>query len=83
MCVGCLPPFGLMHTWPSVEHRYWFARSFEFLDNPVMQTFRWMPVPGDTVFAIGAVALGAFVFTHRGKNQSDLRSDAVPATGCD
>ena len=28
-----------------------------------MQTLRWMRVPGDTLFAIGALVLVAFVFT--------------------
>ena len=30
-----------------------------------MQTLRWMRVPGDTIFAMGAVALVVFVFTTR------------------
>lgn len=65
MCVGSLLPVGLMQTWASVEHGYWFARSSEFLGSPVMQRLRWMRVPGDTVFAIGALILVAFVFTTR------------------
>jgi len=30
-----------------------------------MQTLRWMRVPGDSLFAIGALVLVAFVFMHR------------------
>ena len=63
MCLGSLLPVGLMQTWASVNHGYWYARSSEFLDSPIMQTFRWMRVPGDTIFALGALILVAFVFT--------------------
>jgi nitric oxide reductase subunit B len=61
MCVLSLLPVGLMQTWASVENGYWYARSAEFMQTPVMQTFRWMRVPGDTVFFLGAVALVWFV----------------------
>ena len=61
MCVLSLLPVGLMQTWASVEHGYWYARSGEFLQTPLMQNLRWMRVPGDTIFALGAVALVIFV----------------------
>ena len=63
MCVGSLLPVGLLQTWASVEHGYWYARSAEFLGTPLMQTLRWLRVPGDTIFALGELALVAFVFT--------------------
>jgi len=65
MCVGSLLPVGLAQTWASVEYGYWYARSTEFLGSPMMQRLRWMRVPGDTVFAIGALVLVAFVFVGR------------------
>jgi nitric oxide reductase subunit B len=52
---------GLFQTWAAVEKGYWYARSAEFLTTPWMQTLRWMRVPGDTLFACGAVALVIFV----------------------
>ncbi len=61
MCILSLLPVGLMQTWASVEHGYWYARSSEFMQTPIMQTFRWMRVPGDTVFFLGAVALVVFI----------------------
>lgn len=61
MCVLSLLPVGLMQTWASVEHGYWYARSAEFMQTPVMQNLRWMRVPGDTIFFLGAVALVWFV----------------------
>jgi nitric oxide reductase subunit B len=61
MCVLSLLPVGLMQTWASVDHGYWYARSPEFMQTDVMQWLRWMRVPGDTVFFLGAVALVWFV----------------------
>ena len=61
MCCLSLLPVGLLQTKASVEHGYWYARSSEFLQTDLMQTLRWMRVPGDTVFFLGAVALVVFV----------------------
>jgi nitric oxide reductase subunit B len=52
-----LLPVGLLQTWASVDQGYAYARSAEFLQTPLLATLRWMRVPGDTVFALGAVAL--------------------------
>jgi nitric oxide reductase subunit B len=62
MCLLSLLPVGLLQTWASVDHGYWYARSHEFLQTPLMQNLRWMRVPGDTLFFLGAVALVVFVF---------------------
>ena len=61
MCILSLLPVGLMQTWASVEHGYWYARSSEFMQTELMQTLRWIRKPGDPVFFIGAVALVVFV----------------------
>ncbi|MCU7511783.1 MAG: nitric-oxide reductase large subunit [Ignavibacteria bacterium] len=61
MVVFSLLPVGLMQTWASVEHGYWYARSSEFLQTGVMQTLRWMRVFGDTIFAAGVISLILFV----------------------
>lgn len=61
MCVLSLLPVGLMQTWASVDHGYWYARSPEFMQTPLMQNLRWMRVPGDSLFFLGAVALVVFV----------------------
>ncbi len=62
MVTFSLLPVGLMQTWASVEHGYWYARSAEFLQTGTMQTLRWLRAFGDTIFAIGAVILVYFVF---------------------
>jgi nitric oxide reductase subunit B len=61
MCVLSLLPVGLLQTWASVEHGYWYARSSEFLQTNLMQNLRWLRVLGDTIFFLGAVALVIFV----------------------
>jgi nitric oxide reductase subunit B len=62
MCLLSLLPVGLLQTYASVETGYWYARSSEFMQTDLMQTLRWMRVPGDTIFFAGAVALVIFVF---------------------
>ncbi|MNK86804.1 Nitric oxide reductase subunit B [compost metagenome] len=62
MVLLSLLPIGLMQTWASVDHGYWFARSAEFTQTGLMDTLRWLRVVGDTLFAIGALGLGWFVF---------------------
>jgi nitric oxide reductase subunit B len=61
MCLMSLLPVGLLQTVASIETGYWFARSPEFLQTPLMSTLRWMRAPGDTVFALGAAALVLFM----------------------
>ena len=53
-------PVGLAQTWASVEYGMWYARSAEFLQTPLLETFRWLRVVGDTIFAIGILAFGWF-----------------------
>jgi nitric oxide reductase subunit B len=73
MCVGSLLPVGLAQTWASVEKGYWYARSAEFLGLPFMQTLRWMRVPGDSIFAVAALVLVAFVFAGRRRPETQPR----------
>lgn len=54
-------PVGLLQTWASVEHGLWYARSAEFLQQGIMDQLRWLRVVGDTIFAVGVLALGWFV----------------------
>ena len=50
-----------MQAWASVEHGMWYARSAEFLQSPLMDNLRWLRVVGDTIFAVGILALAWFV----------------------
>jgi len=59
-------PVGLAQAVASVKHGLWYARSAEFLESPTLQTVRWLRVIGDSIFAIGALILGWFVFGLKG-----------------
>jgi nitric oxide reductase subunit B len=61
MVLLSLLPVGLLQTWASVEHGTWYARSAEFMQTSTMDTLRWLRVVGDTIFAVGILALGWFV----------------------
>lgn len=62
MVILSVLPVGLAQTVASVKHGLWYARSAEFLESPTLETIRWLRVIGDTIFAIGALYLGWFVF---------------------
>jgi nitric oxide reductase subunit B len=55
-------PVGLAQTVASVKEGLWYARSAEFLHQPAMVTLKWLRIIGDTIFAIGTVALAWFIF---------------------
>ena len=59
-------PVGLAQTWVSVKYGMWYARSAEFMQDPMLRTFKWMRIFGDTIFTIGALALAWFVFGLKG-----------------
>ncbi|MBK6900462.1 MAG: nitric-oxide reductase large subunit [bacterium] len=54
-------PVGLAQTMASVRDGLWHARSAEFLQQDYLQTLRWLRVIGDTIFAVGTLALAWFV----------------------
>ena len=77
-----LLPIGLMQTWASVEHGLWFARSADFLQQPFMQTLRWLRIIGDTVFLFG---VGAFAYFMAGllfgwSYETATREAVIPRT---
>ncbi len=55
-------PIGLAQTVASVREGLWYARSAEFMQVPAMHTLKWLRVIGDTIFALGTVALTWFIF---------------------
>src|SRR5262245_4419986 len=56
-----LLPAGIYQAWASVSEGLWFARSPELVHSTLMEAFVWLRVPGDIVFAAGAVFLAAYV----------------------
>ncbi len=63
MVVLSLLPVGLLQTNASVNVGYWYARSPEFMQTPVMNALRWARVLGDTLFGLGAVAFIVFAIS--------------------
>jgi nitric oxide reductase subunit B len=61
MVILSMLPVGLLQAWASIEHGTWYARSPEFMQSGSMQTLRWMRVPGDILFSIGAALFAWFV----------------------
>ena len=61
MALLTLLPIGIIQLSAAIEHGYWYARSAELMQQPLIQLLVWMRVPGDTIFSIGALALTWFV----------------------
>ncbi len=61
MALLTLLPMGVLQLEAALENGYWFARSAEFMTRPIIHLLVWMRVPGDTVFAVGAMLLAWFV----------------------
>lgn len=55
-------PVGLAQTVASVQDGFWYARSAEFMQQPYIVTFKWLRMIGDTMFALGTIALVWFIF---------------------
>ncbi|MFN2427721.1 MAG: nitric-oxide reductase large subunit [Candidatus Binatia bacterium] len=51
-----LLPIGIAQAWASVETGLWYARSAEFLQEPLLQNLRWMRMVGDTIFISGMLS---------------------------
>ena len=61
MALFTLLPIGVLQLTAAIDHGYWFARSAEFMQKPLIQMLVWMRVPGDVIFSVGAVSLAWFV----------------------
>lgn len=62
MVLLSLLPAGIYQAWASITHGFWYARSAEIIHSPLMERLVWMRVPGDVIFAAGAVFLAVFAF---------------------
>jgi nitric oxide reductase subunit B len=62
MAALTLLPMGIIQLASALEHGYWYARSAELMQQPIIQLLVWLRVPGDTIFSVGALALAWFVF---------------------
>ena len=57
-----LLPAGIYQAWASMSKGLWYARSAEFIHGGAMEALVWMRVPGDIVFAAGAVCLALYAW---------------------
>jgi len=57
MIATSLLPIGLFQFHASATVGMWYARSEEFLQQPLLETLRWVRTFGDVVFIVGAVAM--------------------------
>ncbi|QNN47256.1 nitric-oxide reductase large subunit [Thermomonas brevis] len=56
-----LLPMGVLQLNAALDHGYWFARSAEFMNRPIIDMLVWMRMPGDLVFSAGALMLALFI----------------------
>jgi nitric oxide reductase subunit B len=61
MALLTLLPIGLIQLNAAIEHGYWYARSADLMQKPIIQTLVWMRVPGDIIFSVGAFSIAWFV----------------------
>jgi len=57
MVLVSLLPIGLAQTAASIDQGLWYARSAEFLQQPIIENLRWLRMIGDTVFLGGVGSL--------------------------
>ena len=55
-----LVPAGIYQAWASVSKGMWYARSPEIVHSSLMETLVWLRMPGDIVFAAGALLLAVY-----------------------
>jgi nitric oxide reductase subunit B len=54
-------PIGFLQTLAAFDQGYWYARSAEFMQAPLLDILRWLRVIGDTLFGIGIFGIALFV----------------------
>ena len=57
MIATSLLPIGFIQFYASATEGMWYARSEEFMQQPLLQTLRWVRTFGDVVFIVGTFAI--------------------------
>lgn len=55
MIATSLLPVGIIQALASISQGLWYARSEAFVQQPILQTLRWVRTFGDVVFLVGAL----------------------------
>ena len=63
MIVSSLLPIGIIQGYASISEGLWYARSEDFMQQPLFDTLRWVRLVGDVVFIFGALAFFWQIFT--------------------
>lgn len=74
MLILSLLPVGILQAIASINEGMWYARSAEFLQQPFMDTLKWLRVVGDTIFALGLFAFVWFIFSLNPQKQKTITS---------
>lgn len=72
-----LLPAGVYQAWASVDKGMWFARSPDIIHSKVMETLVWLRVPGDIVFAGGAMLLALYAIRLL-RSRTEQRVGVIP-----
>ncbi|MCW5654541.1 nitric-oxide reductase large subunit [Hydrogenophaga sp.] len=76
MIFTSLLPIGFIQFMASVDEGLWYARSEAFMQQPLLQTLRWVRTFGDLVFIAGAVSVALQVVLGLLPFRRDVNSDA-------
>jgi nitric oxide reductase subunit B len=78
-----LLPIGTLQLLAAIDEGYWYARSAEFMHQPLIELLVWLRMPGDVVFSVGAVLIAWFVIGLwvSPKRDETLPSGTKPAGG--
>ena len=83
MIATSLLPIGLFQFHASVTQGLWYARSEAFLQQPFMETLRWVRTFGDVVFIVGALAMAWQVVSGLLRRVRHTLADEAPAFAAD
>jgi nitric oxide reductase subunit B len=78
-----LLPAGIYQAWHSVTTGLWYARSPAIVHSGVMETLVWLRVPGDVVFALGAMALALYALKLLRRPPQPVAVPAAAPQGAD
>jgi nitric oxide reductase subunit B len=72
-----LLPAGIYQAYHSVQTGLWYARSTAIVHSGVMETLVWLRVPGDILFAIGALLIAVYAVKLLGGRKGRSLEPAV------
>lgn len=82
MALLTLLPIGVIQLQASIDKGYWYARSADLMQQPIIEMLVWMRVPGDTIFSVGALALALFVLRLWVAPRSARAAEGCGEAGC-